>query len=270
MSCVSILSGLTKNDVPVVPGSLKILILNLMPTRQATEKQFTQLLAQIPQNSTVTFCVPETHQFRHPEKNLFEKYVTFAQIQHNHYDALIVTGAAIDQLPFQAIDYWEELKEILTWRHTHVKTSLFVCWGAYAAGNIEHLFTGLQLKHKLNGVYTVNGITMPHSRYFTIPSQNVNKRARVIAGNNELGAVVIHDPITASLYVTGHLEYSTETLAKEYQRDLRLDPTTQIPYNYFDENLCAQNTWRKSAINFYRTWLGKISSTKNQCSASAD
>ncbi|KRL05791.1 homoserine O-acetyltransferase/O-succinyltransferase family protein [Liquorilactobacillus oeni] len=253
MAYVNILHGLTQSHAPATP-SLKILILNLMPDRIKTERQFSKMLAHTTYNSTITFCIPQTHQFRHPEKGLYEKYVTFDQIRDQYYDALIVTGAAVDQLAFEKVDYWQELKEIIFWRHSHVKTSLFICWSAYAAGEIEHFFVGKKLEKKISGVYTVNGYTMPHSRYFTIPQQNVD-HDNLLAGNELLGAVIVRDISSASLYVTGHFEYLTNTLREEYYRDLKHDPTTPIPVNYFSKDLQATNTWEKSAVHFYQNWL---------------
>lgn len=260
MAHVNILSGLTANATAAQPNDLNILVLNLMPNRAITERQITAVFAQGLHDVALTFCLPDTHHIRHHELALRQAYTSFNAIKDRHFDGLIVTGAAIDQLPFAEVDFFPELRRILTWRKTHVDGALYICWGAYAAGSIDGTFNGRRLSQKISGVYTTDGLTMPHSRHFTIPQAAVH-RGQIIAGSKALGATLIEDNANNNWYLAGHLEYQTDTLRAEYYRDCRKVPTTPLPENYFDEDLKPHNTWHNDAQHVYGAWLQSLTTT---------
>ncbi|MFD1441738.1 homoserine O-acetyltransferase/O-succinyltransferase family protein [Lacticaseibacillus hegangensis] len=254
MAQVTILRGLTRTAEATAPSALQLLVLNLMPNRAQTEQQLAQVLAAGKRPVALTFCVPDTHHLRHNAAAVRRAYAGFHDIEDQHFDGLIITGAPLDRLAFQQVDFWPELHRILAWRKTHVTGSLFICWGAYAAGTIDGLFTGQPLTDKISGVYTTGGLTMPQSRFFKIPLTSV-RRGQIITGSSALGATFIKDLATNSWYLAGHLEYQTDTLLAEYQRDCRKDPTTPKPAHYFDQNRQPQNTWRRDAARVYAGWL---------------
>ncbi|WP_429971599.1 homoserine O-acetyltransferase/O-succinyltransferase family protein [Fructilactobacillus sp. Tb1] len=259
MGCMNILSGYAKNNHQPQLDAINLLVLNLMPNRAETEHQIISLLKRTPHNFNVTFCRMKSHHIKHFDSEIIAKYVSLADIRDQHFDALLVTGAPIDQKQFTDIDYWDEFKTFLDWRKTHVNTSLFSCWAAWAAGTVDEVLTGVPVTDKIYGVYTTNGITMPHSRYFKIPQTSV--KADVLAGNDEIGATVIFDQQTKSYYVTGHFEYGTTTLANEYFRDVKNGLQTAEPKNYFDQNQHPHNTWNADATKFYRHWLNQFATT---------
>lgn len=257
MSKIFIYNGYSKNTNVSHPEALQVLLLNLMPNRAETELQFISLLKQSQRDIALTFCLPNTHNLKNNAAESLEKYSTFNEIHENYYDALIVTGAPLDRLDFSAVDFWNEFTEILTWRKTHVSQSLFVCWGAYAAGKIDGIFEGKQLIQKISGVFTTNNLTIPHSRYFIIPMSN-SIDGDVIAGNDEIGAALIINKELNSTYLTGHLEYQTETLAQEYQRDVAAKLNPPKPKNYFNTQNQPINTWKKTAITLYQQWINNV------------
>ena len=257
MATVSILTGLTQNHIVPTAAAKHVLVLNLMPNHAVTEQQIAQVFAQGTQDVALTFCLPSTHHLSKHATQIHHAYKTFDQVESQYFDGLIITGAPLDQLKFSQVDFWPEFRRILTWRKAHTKGALFICWGAYAAGTIEGVFHGKQLPHKISGIYTTDGLTMPHSRYFTIPLDAIQQGV-VVAGSKALGATLIHDTTSNSWYLAGHLEYQTGTLRAEYYRDLAKDPHTPLPVHYFDRDLRPQNTWHDQATQVYTTWLNTL------------
>ncbi|WP_312981873.1 homoserine O-acetyltransferase/O-succinyltransferase family protein [Leuconostoc falkenbergense] len=270
-------NGLLKQQQTMI-GSYKllqptitILLVNLMPNRLQTEKQFVRLLNLLSINVRVTFAVPATHSLRHSAIEVADNYLTLEDIWHQQYDGLIVTGAPVDQIKFEQIDYWEEFQHLLQWRKTHVTESLFACWATYAAGYAERNFPVKAIKNKVSGVYRPSHVTrsklsfglevlkMPQSRYFTVPALGVPRRLKV-AADDELGAFILRDEGVNSTYITGHLEYDTTTLADEYERDLAIDNTTLAPENYFVDGYPV-NSWQQTANQFFKNW-GQLIVTK--------
>ncbi|MFT9097986.1 homoserine O-acetyltransferase/O-succinyltransferase family protein [Liquorilactobacillus sp.] len=261
MAVIYITNGFTKNTNTSHPETLAVLLINLMPDRAETERQFVSLLKNSRRDITLTFCLPKTHTLKNNARESLEKYATFDEVSSNYYDALIITGAPLDRLNFTAVDYWNEFSKIINWRKTHANQSLFICWSAYAAGEIDGIFKGQQLTKKIAGVYTTNNLIIPHSRYFTIPLCN-SIDGKILAGNTEIGAVLIQNERLHSTYLTGHLEYQTNTLAQEYKRDSLAGLAPHKPNNYFDKDDIPINTWNSTANSFYRQWLDNIIATK--------
>ena len=260
MGCINILSGYSQNSHQKIDDALSILVLNLMPNRLETEHQIIDLLKQTDLNINLTFCRMASHHIKHFNPKIIEKYVTTKDVFEDHFDALIVTGAPLDRKNFHDVDYWNEFVDFIKWRKNHVDTCLFSCWAAWAAGTIDGILIGKQLDQKIYGVYTTDGITMPQSRYFTIPRNDV--KAKVLAGNDSIGATLIFDSNTNSYYVTGHLEYGTKTLADEYFRDVKKGLDTKKPSNYFDNQDHPINSWHTDATTFYINWLNQFTSSK--------
>ncbi|USS90302.1 homoserine O-acetyltransferase/O-succinyltransferase family protein [Fructilactobacillus carniphilus] len=257
MGRMNILTGYNQNTTTPQPGALNVLIVNLMPKRAETEHQLISVFKRTHQNFNLTFAYLPHHHFQHYAAGVKQRYASLTDVQDQQFDALLVTGAPVDQKAFQEIDYWDDFQSLLAWRRHHVQTSLFLCWAAWAAGEREHQFTGKRLDHKLCGVFTTDGVTMPHSRYFTIPLASVEPGVRVLAGNDQLGAVVLHAPALNSYYVMGHLEYSTNTLALEEQRDQQAEKSTPHPQNYY-HNGRPVNRWQADATRFFKQWLASI------------
>ena len=257
---------LTLGEFKLLQPTLNVLVVNLMPNRLQTEKQFVQLLTKLSVNVRVTFAIPASHHIKNNADIIKENYDTFENIWQKKYDGLIVTGAPVDRMKFEMIDYWQEFQQLLTWRKTHVRETLFTCWAAYGAGYAERKFPVRRSIKKVYGVYHVNNIlnqrshltkdltqiTMPPSRYFTIPNEGLARRLKV-AGNDVVGAFILRDERASSTYITGHLEYDTKTLEDEYQRDIKKDARTQQPENYY-VNGQPCNTWQKSAEKIFFNW----------------
>ncbi|WDF82487.1 homoserine O-succinyltransferase [Lacticaseibacillus pabuli] len=259
MTSVCLLSGLTStNSIQAKPNARHILVLNLMPNRAVTEQQFVRIFKASGQDVTLTFCLPSTHHLRQHTLALHRAYKLFNEVKDQYFDGLIITGAPLDQTDFADVDYWDELKEILDWRRSHVRSSLFLCWGALAAGHIEGDFEGKRLNHKIVGVYNVDGYKIPQSRYFYIPTTGIS-HGFVVAGNDELGACIIENPATHSTYVTGHFEYLPGTLASEYFRDrAKRGDAAPRPANYFNADMRPSADWSHDATQFYSDWLNAI------------
>ncbi|MCT4386886.1 homoserine O-succinyltransferase [Leuconostoc pseudomesenteroides] len=276
-------NGLLKQQQTII-GSYKllqptitILLVNLMPNRLQTEKQFVRLLNFLPVNVRVTFAIPATHNLRHNAVEVTNHYLTLGGVWHQQYDGLIVTGAPVDQIKFEQVDYWQEFQHLLEWRKTHVTESLFACWATYAAGYAERNFPVKAIKNKVSGVFRpghvaqseltwgLDVLKMPQSRYFTIPSLGIPRRLKV-ADDDELGAFILRDESVNSTYISGHLEYDTTTLADEYYRDSAGDNQTLEPENYF-VNGRPRNSWQHTANQFFKNWGQLIVAKTNKITA---
>ena len=256
---------------------LNILILNLMPTKIETETQLARLLANSSLQIEVTFIVPKTHEVKNTSKSHLDKfYTTFDKVKNKNFDALIVTGAPVEQLKFEEVDYWNELKEIFEFSKTHVTTSMFICWGAQAA--LYHFF-GIDkypLNQKLFGVYKhkksveyeplLNGIDdvfyIPQSRHtYNKESDLLSRPDELIPlvqykENNESHTTILKTPDNKQLFILGHIEYDKYTLKKEYERDLGKRSDVPYPCNYFNEETGDVDVlWRSTANLIYYNWL---------------
>lgn len=255
---------------------LEIAIVNLMPTKIATETQLLRLLSNTPlqvEASLVSMAAHSSKNTAAQHMNAF--YVNSPEVRASgrHFDGLIVTGAPIETLPFEDVDYWRELELLFEWSRTHVFRSLFICWGANAA--LWH-FYGIKkrlLDTKLFGVYPLerydeadqlligmdDTFCMPQSRYATVlPSDAEAAGLNILAGSKETGAVVMASPNHKQVFVTGHLEYDADTLGKEYWRDVDAGLDIAVPHNYYphdDPNQPPLVQWRTYAHQFFANWL---------------
>ncbi len=254
---------------------LKIAILNLMPTKIATETQFVRLLGNSPLQVELELLHTKTHESKNTSKeHLLTFYKTFDEIKHQKYDGLIITGAPVEHMEFEEVEYWQELCEIMEWSKTNVTSTLHICWGAQAGLYYHYGIQKRQLDKKLFGVYkhTLDRKTailfrgfddefyVPHSRHTDVRREDVESvpELKILSSSKEAGLYVCATDLGRQIFVTGHSEYDADTLQKEYLRDKNAGKEIDIPYNYFendDPTLPPKVTWRSSANLFYSNWL---------------
>lgn len=254
---------------------LRIAILNLMPTKVATETQLLRLLGNTPLQVEVTLLHMASHEAKNtPAEHLLEHYVSFAEVRHQAFDGLIVTGAPVEQLPFEAVDYWPELTELLDWARTHVFSSLFICWGAQAAlyryyGVPKHALTEKMFgvfPHRLNvrSERIVQGFDdvffAPHSRHTETRREDILAVPGLVllSESDESGVYLVQSADRRQVFVTGHSEYDPCTLQGEYARDLGKGLPIGVPQNYFpgdDPTREPQVRWRGHANLLFANWL---------------
>lgn len=254
---------------------LQICILNLMPVKQDTELQLLRSLSNTPLQVDVTFMKMNSHLSLNTSATHLNKfYDTFDDLKSNKYDGLIITGAPVEQIPFEEVDYWKELCEIMEWSKTHVHSTFHICWGAQAGLYYHYGIKKHLLPEKLSGIYThkvlvphhklMRGFddtfTLPHSRHTGIDEEAL-KRCRgleVLAVSEIAGSCVICSRNGRQVFVTGHAEYDRDTLAKEYFRDKNKGLNPNVPYNYFpndDASKTPPMIWRSNATLLYTNWL---------------
>jgi len=254
---------------------LRIVILNLMPTKIETETQLLRLLSNTPIQVDVELLQMATHVSKNtPQEHLLQFYNTFGEIKDRRYDGMIVTGAPVEHLPFEEVDYWPELCAILEWSKKHVWSTFHICWGAQAGLYYHHGVPKVPLPRKLSGVYShrladpvhplVRGMDdeyfAPHSRYTEVRRQDIEDvpALRVISSSDEAGVHLVSDAGCRNIYATGHSEYDRETLSKEYFRDVKKGLDIQMPCNYFpgdDPGRLPTMRWRGAASLLFSNWL---------------
>ena len=254
---------------------LKILILNLMPTKIVTETQLARILGNTPLQVELEFIHTSTHVSKNTSsEHLIAFYKTFDKVKHEKYDGMIITGAPVEQLKFEEVEYWDELCEIMEWSKTNVTSTFHICWGAQAALYYHYGINKKPLDKKLFGVFphTVDrkkSILMrgfddvfyaPHSRYTTVDRADIEKESalKILASSEQAGVYVVATKKGRQVFVTGHSEYDTDTLDKEYRRDCDAGLGTAIPYNYYpndDPSKKPLATWRSHANLLYTNWL---------------
>ncbi len=254
---------------------LKVLILNNMPVKQDTELQLLRALSNTPLQVDVTFMMTETHVSKNTSSSHLNKfYVTFDEIKDQKFDGMIITGAPVEDISFEEVDYWEETVKILDWADTHVTSIFHICWGAQAGFYHYYGINKRQLPSKLFGVFKhrvlnrkiplVRGFDdvflAPHSRHTDTPSEAIKlcPELTVLAESDEAGVYLAMAENGHKIFVTGHSEYDRMTLKNEYERDRGIRDDVDIPVNYFpndDPNERPLLTWRSHSINLYSNWL---------------
>lgn len=255
---------------------LRLLLLNLMPTKEVTETQILRKLSNTPLQVEVKLMRVASHEARNtPAEHLRSFYTTFAQVREEHFDGMIVTGAPVEQLPFDQVDYWDELCEIFEWAKTHVHSTFNICWGAQAALYYYYGIDKHPLGHKLTGVFEhrltkptsplVRGFDTnfmaPHSRNTTVFVQDIERHPdlELVAVSDEAGAYLAKSVDSRLFFVFGHSEYDFDTLAKEYWRDREtMGDDAPLPQHYFpddDSNREPQKTWNAHSQLLYSNWL---------------
>lgn len=254
---------------------LKILILNLMPTKIVTETQILRLLSNSPLQVEVTLLHPDTHTSKNtPEEHLVTFYHTFDSVKHQKFDGMIITGAPIETLEFEEVTYWEELKEIMDWSEHNVFSTLHICWGAQAG--LYHHFgvPKYPLKSKMFGVFphTINKqnvkllkgfddeFYVPHSRHTEVRREDIEKvdELEILSESAESGIYIAATEDGRKIFVTGHSEYDPLTLKSEYVRDVSKGLDIEIPRNYFTDDNPSKPPlvkWRGHSNLLFSNWL---------------
>lgn len=254
---------------------LRILILNLMPTKIATETQLARLLGNTPLQVEPELIHTKTHKSKNtPEEHLLAFYKTFDEVRENNYDGMIITGAPVEQMPFEEVEYWGELCEIMEWSKTHVTSVFHICWGAQAGLYYHFGINKHPLEKKLFGVFPhkverrssilLRGFDetfmVPHSRHTTVLREDIEKvpELKILASSDEAGIYALMTDRGRQIFITGHSEYDQMTLDSEYRRDKAAGLPIDVPKNYYpddDDTKPPMVTWRAHANLLYSNWL---------------
>ena len=254
---------------------LRILLVNLMPTKIATETQLARVLANSPLQVELTLLRMEAHEsLNTPEDHMSAFYKTFDEIVHKRFDGMILTGAPVETMPFENVDYWHELSEIFEYAKTNVYSSMFICWGAQAALNYYYDIQKFDTEKKVFGVFehkVVRPLTplvrgfdeifyAPHSRHTYIKKADIKKHPeiRILAESKEAGLHMLATDSGRQIFILGHQEYDKETLANEYFRDIDRGLDIGVPKNYFRDDDPKKEVlfrWRSHASLLFTNWL---------------
>lgn len=254
---------------------LKIAVVNLMPTKSTTETQLLRLLSNTPLQVDISLIRMESHAYRNASDEYLDRfYIPSGELFKHKYDGLIITGAPVEQIPFEQVDYWKELCAIMDWSKENIFSTLYICWAAQAG--LYHLFgvPKFSLPQKKFGIFKnwqpegqsdplLRGFDdiflMPQSRHTQIHAEDINANKNlVVLSQSDEGPSIIKTQNNRAVFVTGHMEYDTNTLSDEYWRDKNKNLPIQIPQDYFpgdDPNQKPLSTWRSTASLFYRNWL---------------
>ena len=254
---------------------LKILVLNLMPKKIETETQLSRLLGNTPLQVELELIRTSTHQSKNTAaEHLLSFYKTFNEVKNQNFDGMIITGAPVEHLEFEEVEYWDELCEIMEWSKTHVHSTFHICWGAQA-GMYYHFGVQKQpLDKKMFGIFEHKVVynnpilfrgfddvfNVPHSRHTTVLREDIEKvpELKILAESDEAGVYAVMTENGKQIFITGHSEYDRDTLKNEYLRDIAANKPIEIPKNYFpDDNpdLPPIVKWRAHANLIYSNWL---------------
>lgn len=254
---------------------LKILLLNLMPKKIETETQLSRLLGNSPLQVDLEFIHTKSHKSKNTSaEHLFTFYKTFEDVKHRTFDGMIITGAPVEHMDFEEVEYWKELCEIMEWTKTHVHSTFHICWGAQAGLYYHYGINKQQLNKKLFGVFSHkvdykksilfrgfdDNFMVPQSRHTTVSAEDIKKvkELKILASSDEAGVYAVSTKGGKQIFITGHSEYDRDTLANEYFRDLGEGKPIEIPKNYFPDNNPKKSpvvTWRSHASLLYSNWL---------------
>lgn len=254
---------------------LKIAIVNLMPTKETTETQLLRLLGNTPLQIEVSLVRMENHICKNTDEQYLDKfYITSNEMYKQKFDGMLVTGAPVEQIPFEEVDYWKELCGIMDYARENVYSTLYLCWGSFAG--LYHLYgiPKYPLERKMSGIFMnqrsvkadplMRGFDdtfpIPQSRHTTLKKADIEKCKDLIilAESAEAGVTIVKSKDNREVFMTGHLEYDTLTLAEEYYRDIEKGMNVPLPKNYFptnNVNRMPTSYWRATAHLFYSNWL---------------
>ena len=265
--------ALTQNIRP-----LRIALLNLMPTKVVTETQLSRLLGNTPLQVELELVQVRSHKSKNTsQEHMLAFYKTFDEVENQFFDGMIITGAPVEQMPFEEVEYWDELCHIMEWSKTHVHSTFHICWGAQAALYYHFGIEKVPLAKKLFGVFPhkvvyKNPILLrgfddifwvPHSRHTTVRWEDVAAvpEIKILAGSEEAGLYAMITPGGRQVFITGHSEYDPETLQLEYLRDKNAGLPIDVPKNYFpddDDTKPPMVRWRGHVNLLYSNWLNYI------------
>lgn len=254
---------------------LEVIILNLMPKKTETETQLLRLLSNSPLQLNVDFLQMSSHESQNTSAEYLEKfYYHFDEIKNKRYDALIITGAPIEKLPFEEVDYWEEITKIFEWSKQNVFSTIHICWGAQAGLYYHYGIEKFSLPQKLSGIYSHQVLqqnhvlfrgfddvfSAPHSRYTTCFKEDILKHSNleILAESEDAGVLVVGNENNRQIFIMGHCEYDRLSLRDEYFRDLEKGIEPEVPVNYFPDNNPTNfptMTWHGAASLLYSNWL---------------
>lgn len=254
---------------------LKILLLNLMPKKIETETQFSRLLGNTPLQVELELIHTKSHKSKNvAEEHLLAFYKTFDEIKENNYDGFIITGAPVEQMPFEDVEYWKELVEIMEWSKTHVHSTLHICWGAQAGLYYHYGIKKYPLDEKVFGVFPHkvdykksilfrgfdDVFMVPHSRHTTVYREDIEAEPalKILSSSEEAGVYAIMSAKGRQIFITGHSEYDADTLKAEYVRDVTQGKPIKIPVNYFpgdNPKKAPIVSWRAHANLLFSNWL---------------
>lgn len=254
---------------------LKLLILNLMPTKIVTETQLARLLGNTPLQVETELLMMKSHVPKNtPEEHMLAFYKTFDEVKDRKFDGMVVTGAPVEQMPYEEVEYWQELCEVFEWSKTHVHSTFHICWGAQAALYYHYGIPKVPLEHKLFGVFSHkveykgsmlfrgfdDEFMVPHSRHTTVERSAIEAvpGLRILASSDEAGVYAVSTQGGRQFFITGHSEYDPDTLQKEYLRDKNAGLPIRPPKNYFpgdDDTKAPICKWRSGANLIYSNWL---------------
>lgn len=254
---------------------LKIAILNLMPKKIQTENQLLRYLSNTPLQVEIKLLQTESYRSTHTSFEHMERFYSFFNdIKEERFDGLVITGAPVEQLEFEDVMYWNELKEIMEWSKSNVFSTLHICWGAQAGLNYHYGIPKYQLDKKMFGVFKhyINDTTAdltrglddvfyaPHSRHTEVRREDIEKVSEldILSESEEAGIFIVANKNRRQIFVSGHLEYERNTLSDEYFRDVNKGLEIEMPKNYFPNNDSSREpmvTWRGSANVVFSNWL---------------
>ena len=254
---------------------LEICIYNLMPTKEETELQLLRMLSNTPLQLNITFMRTSMHRSVNvAASHLMQFYYTFEELRESHFDGLIITGAPVEKMEYEEVDYWPELCSVFEWSKSHVTSTFHICWGAQAGLYYHYGLPKRLLDKKLFGVYShkvrhrkehiVRGcgdyFLIPHSRYTEVPAKAIHacKELRILAESEEAGILLCMSRDGRRFFIMGHPEYDRNTLRDEYNRDVRKGLPIEVPKNYFPDDDPTQRPllqWRSHSNNLYCNWI---------------
>ena len=254
---------------------IQILILNLMPLKEETELQLLRSLSNTPLQVDVTFMAVQSHEAKNTSVSHLNKfYQTFSELKDMKFDGMIVTGAPVEQMEFEEVDYWEELTEIMEWSKTNVHSTFHICWGAQAGLYYHYGIRKHPLPQKLFGVFPhqadykkailLRGFDdtfyAPHSRHTTVHREDIeaHPELRILASSQEAGVYAVMTKGGRQIFITGHAEYDPDTLEREYLRDKNQGLPIQVPAHYYpndDDTQPPMVRWRGHANLLFSNWL---------------
>lgn len=260
---------------------LRIGLLNLMPNKIRTETQIARLIGATPLQVEMTLVRVSGHKSKNTaEDHLISFYKTWQEIRHEKFDGFIITGAPIELLDFEEVDYWEELQQIFEWTRTHVHSSFNICWGAMAAAYHFHGIPKYDLQQKAFGVYRhrnldpaspyLSGFSddfqIPVSRWTEMRTSDIEEHAglQLLMDSDDTGPCLIAEKAGKRLYIFNHIEYDSSSLKEEYDRDVANGTPIEVPHNYYPQDDPAQdpqNRWRSHAHLLFGNWINQIYQT---------
>ena len=254
---------------------LEIVLLNLMPTKVVTETQLSRLLGNTPLQVNLSLMHTTSHRSKNtPQDHLLSFYKDFGDLKHRKFDGMVITGAPVEQLPFEEVDYWQELCQIMEWSKTNVHSTLHICWGAQAGLYYHYGIPKYDLDKKLFGVFPHHAdykrsillrgfddtFYAPHSRHTTVLREDIEKcpELRILASSQEAGVYAVMTKHGKQIFVMGHGEYDPDTLDREYRRDKALGLPISVPAHYYPDDDDTREplvTWRGHANLLFSNWL---------------